>query len=128
MYYFGVFFDQGANVRLFDPNNCGKLLDNKIEDTHVTFAFNPSEEDRLPKNLRNQKINVTVVGIGNDGNNHGYKVELPEEVKDLLYKNPAVPHITLSLAPGAKAKDTKNLDFKAIKPFTVIGSLDYRTH
>jgi len=58
---------------------------------------------------------------------------LPEELKDYYInydeQNPMalkVPHITASLAEGAKASNTKNLSFKLLeKPVMLVGKFGY---
>lgn len=124
MYYYGVFFLPEEQKKLYDPKICGPLLENIIEKPHVTFAFNPPPEDKLPDSLIGKPVSITITGLGNDGYNHGYSVDIPEEVK-ILYTNPATPHITLSIAKGANAKNTKNLKFSPIENFKVIGELNF---
>jgi hypothetical protein len=134
MYYSGVFFEGPFDSLLRDKVET--KLDKPIDDLHVTFNFNPKEEHKLPKELIGKEIPLKVVGEGNDGKNHGYEVELPnmdfiingERVTlKSLYRNPATPHITMSLAPGGKAVDTKYLDFSRIEPFDVVGKLGFVT-
>lgn len=132
MYYYGIFFEGPFDSLLRDKVET--KLDKPIDDLHVTFSFNPKEEDKLPKELIGKEIPIKVIGEGNNGTNHGYKVELPnmnfaingERVSlKSLYTNPAVPHITMSLSPKGKAVDTRYLDFSKIEPFDVVGKLGY---
>lgn len=110
IYYFGVFFDPE------DLPIKGKLK-NVICNPHITFEFLP---EQVPSNLLGEKVTVTVIGYGNDGQNEGLTVKLPHYVED-YYKNNATPHITLSIAEGAKAVNTKNLVFTEIRPVTITG-------
>lgn len=132
MYYSGIFFEGPFDSLLREKVET--KLDNPIKDLHVTFNFNPKEEDKLPKELIGKEVPVKIVGEGNNGRNHGYKVALSnmdfaingEKVTlKSLYKNPAVPHITMSLGQGGKAVETKNLDFTHIEPFDVVGKLGF---
>jgi hypothetical protein len=132
MYYSGVFFD--GPFELFLRDKATSSLAKPVEDLHVTFHFNPKEDEKLPKGLIGKEVTIKVVGEGNDGKNHGFEVELPNIIIEnngdkvnlkSLYKNTATPHITMSLAPGGKAVDTKNLEFSKIEPFEVVGKLGY---
>lgn len=109
--YFGVFFKQEDLPRV-------GTLENVICNPHITFEFRP---ERVPSDLLGQEISVTVVGYGNDGQNEGLAVKIPDEAA-AHYKNDAQPHVTLSIATGAKAVNTKNLEFADIAPVTVTGT------
>jgi len=132
MYYSGVFFEGPFDDLLRDKVSTS--LDKPIEDLHVTFNFNPNKEDKLPKELIGKEIPIKVVGEGSNDKNHGFEVKIPNiilvaggekiSLKD-LYRNPATPHITMSLGAGGKAVDTKHLNFSQIEPFDVVGKLGY---
>jgi hypothetical protein len=79
---------------------------------HITFEYfgmkNPGD---IPKEVEiGKKYNVLATHAGvywKDGKvmNTGIRVELPEELLP-FYKNPAVPHITLSCHPDSVPKNT----------------------
>jgi len=122
--YFGLFFVPPESDKLFDTSKIGSVLDKKIPDPHVTFAFRPTPDKLPPEELWGEKFDVTITGLGNDGNNQGYKVSIPEELKK-YYKNDAVPHITLSVSNVGKPVNTRNLSFENIPNFNVQGILGY---
>lgn len=123
--YYGLFFDQTEAQKLFDQKNSGELLERKIPDPHVTFAFKPKPEQIPPAELIGKTFPVRVIGIGKDANNQGYLVEIPQELEQ-YYHSPAPKHITLSISKTGKAVDTKNLNFKNLQaPFSVVGKFGY---
>lgn len=88
----------------------GSRLANVTENPHVTFSFRPEE---VNTDLFGRPVDVAVTGYGNDGENEGLRVELQSddmEIEKLIEKIP-VPHITVSLAEGAKAMDTGHIQF-----------------
>jgi hypothetical protein len=122
--YDGIFFDFN------DPSlekNGGEYLSKVVKDPHVTFAFKPTKDKLIPESLLGQEYSVTVIGLGNDGDNHGYEVELPQDLKRYYFGAP-VPHITLSTSDTGKAVNTKDLKFEKINPFTIKGKLGYFTN
>lgn len=58
-----------------------------------------------------------------------YQITLKKYYINFYYKNPEVlsmPHITTSLAKGAKAVNTKNLKFEPLEePIKVVGKFGY---
>ena len=91
-------------------------LSQTIEFPHITFAYKP---EVFHTKLLGQAISVNAVAYGNDGLNEGLKVELVTASPELavLFEEIEIPHITLSIATGAKAVNTRFLDFKPIVPF-----------
>ena len=96
--YIGVFLE-----------NIPGTLERQIADQHVTLAFSPNQEkyEKLHEVIGTE-CKMELVGYGNDGQNEGLKVKL---ISDVPYFGADNPHITLSLADGAKAVKTANLDF-----------------
>ena len=96
--------------------NLPGTLNNIVENQHVTFV-----PPGVPKNLSiiGEHHTFKVIGYANDGHNEGYLVELPEGFKE-HYHNQNPPHITLSLADGARAVNTGKLNFEQLaEPFNV---------
>ena len=126
--YEGIFFDIETSKLLRSIE--GKILPITNEILHCTFKFRP-EGNQLFDEVVGEEAEVLVTGYGCDGKNSGFLVELPEFALKyyMNYDNddnlkPA--HITVSLAKGAKAVDTANLDFKKLsKPFNVKGKFGY---
>ena len=87
-------------------------LARRIEHPHVTTSFRPSPEqlniDQLGSSAR-----IIATGYGNDGKNEGLLVRIEADDPAIQQACDAipVPHITLSIAEGAQAKDTASLDF-----------------
>jgi len=87
---------------------------------HITFEYfgmeNPGD---IPKEVEIGKTyNVPVTHSGvywKDGKvmNTGIRVELPEELLP-FYKNPAIPHITLSCHPDSVPKNTALCSWKKV--------------
>ena len=122
--YEGIFFDKDTSdiIRLIEKEK----LEKKVKNLHCTFKFHP-KDDEIFDELVGKEIEIALVGYGCDGNNSGFQVELPEYIKDYYINyeedNPEslkVPHITTSLAEGAKAVDTKNLDFEPLPKKCII--------
>ena len=127
--YTGLFVDPQKIYEMFPPK-----LDHKIRDPHVTAAFRPDDTKVLLDSLEDDaKINI--IAYGNDGKNEGLlvDVEADEAIKNILDnviepdKNGELKHvpthITLSIADGAKAVDTRNLDFQKLEqPVSITGS------
>ena len=114
-------------------------LAHKIRDPHVTVAFRPGADKILLDSL-GSKASIRAVGYGNDGKNEGLLVEVftedsaiqkileeRSELDDRTGESKKVPtHITLSIAEGAKAVNTKNLDFTPLdNPVNLLAIIDY---
>lgn len=128
--YEGIFFE-GDAVKLIHSLETEKLA--KVNDKiHCTFKYHPSEEE-IFNDIIGKSFEIFLVGYGNDGMNSGFQISFPDELmpyyinydeqnQDVL----KVPHITASLAEGAKASNTKNLNFKPLeKPIKIIGKFGY---
>lgn len=117
--YIGCFFDPRA---LDAP--LGRLvrrpLAREVPFPHVTFVYRPDQVDRA---LFGLPVSARAVGYANDGKNEGLRVELaaPDGRLAALAGDIPVPHITLSVAAGARSVDTGRLDFSPIAPFAVQG-------
>lgn len=98
-------------------------LARSIRTPHVTTNFKPEAEqlrlDQLGSNAR-----IIGIGYGNDGRNEGLlvRVEADDPVVQEACDALEVPHITLSIAPGAHAKDTAGLEFRPLdEPIELTG-------
>lgn len=121
--YAGLFFDPEEIYSQFPQQR----LAHRIRDPHVTTAYRPGVDKLFLNHLGSDAI-IRVVGYGNDGQNEGLLVEIvaaPQIIKKTLeeqvipdgaggYK-PFPTHITLSIAEGAKAVNTRNLKFKRLE-------------
>lgn len=128
--YEGIFFDE------YMVNIIHSLEKEKLamvnDEIHCTFKYHPSD-DEIFDNIVGQTFEIYLIGYGNDGKNSGFEILLPDELKKYYIncdeKNPEVlkvPHITASLAEGAKASNTKDLDFKRLEtPIKLTGRFGY---
>jgi len=122
--YTGIFFDKDTYNTL-KAQGYTSVLSKHIDYPHVTLEFKP--KSFLPNEVIGKEVEVTIVGEGNDGQNHGYEVMLPKEVRN-HYRGADIVHITMSIDHMAKAVNTANLNFKPItKSFTVKGKVGYFT-
>lgn len=128
--YEGIFFEEDM-VNIIHSLEKEKLA--RVNDEiHCTFKYHPNNNE-IFNEIVGQVFEVYLVGYGNDGQNSGFEILLPEELREYYInfdeQNPdvlKVPHITASLAEGAKASNTKNLDFKPLeKPIKLIGKFGY---
>ncbi len=117
--YIGCFLDSeelAGMVALLGKERLARVIANP----HVTFRYQP---DTVDSGLFGEKVLVTAVGYGCDGENEGLKVELQMENPRLakLAEAIAVPHITLSVSKDGESVNTRYLDFTPIAPFTLTG-------
>ena len=107
-------------------------LANINDEIHCTFKYHPKEEE-IFDDLVGKSFEVFLIGYGNDGLNSGFQIALPRELMPYYInydeQHPEVlkiPHITTSLAEGAKPANTKNLEFKPFKkPIRIVGKFGY---
>lgn len=118
--YVGCFFDPQTILRVPIGNRQGPLY-RTIATPHVTFIFAPRE---VPCSLFGRRVIVKAVGYGCDGQNEALQVEfldLSPALQDLAAQI-SIPHITLSVAKGAKPFNSRHLDFRPIEPFLLEGT------
>jgi len=128
--YEGIFFEADM-VDLIHSLEVEKLA--KVNDEiHCTFKYHPLA-DEIFNDIVGNIFEVYLIAYGNDGHNRGFEILFPDELKNYYInydeQNPCIlkiPHITASLAKGAKASNTKNLNFKPLeKPVKLIGKFGY---
>lgn len=128
--YEGIFFDDEVAELIYSLDE--KKLDELIKNIHCTFKFRPQYQE-IFDDIVGKEFTVLLIGYGNDGANSGFQIQLPEELHPyyINYENNnpqiwKVPHITSSIAYGAKPINTKNLTFKALdKPIRIKGRFGY---
>ena len=119
-HYIGCFFPKEELLSRTEHISEGHLF-RLIDAPHVTFVFAPEKAD---ESLFGEKVRVRVTGYGNDGRNEGLRVELysdNRELCDMIVDIP-VPHITLSVAKGARPYETRFLEFQPIEPLYLEGT------
>ena len=133
--YMGIFFEgeQAELIKSLQPTK----LERTNGEIHCTFKYKPSNEE-LIEDLVGQEVEVYLIGYGCDGKNSGFEVAFDESY-DPYYINyhedkkdenglPLLKpkHITASLADGAVAAHTKDLDFvRLAEPILVTGRFGY---
>lgn len=85
------------------------------DEIHCTFKYHPSEEEIFNEIVGSEFV-VYLIGYANDGQNSGFEIELPAELKKyyINYDDEGKlkkPHITASLSENAKAYNTCKLNF-----------------
>ncbi|MBQ8193287.1 MAG: hypothetical protein IJZ46_04390 [Bacilli bacterium] len=121
--YEGIFFEANM-VDLIHSLETEKLA--RVNDEiHCTFKYHPTT-DEIFNDIVGRTFEVYLISYGNDGQNSGFEVLLPDELKAYYINYDATPHITASLAEEAKASNTKNLNFKPLeKPVKLVGRFGY---
>ena len=128
--YQGIFFE-GETVNIIHSlEECQLPIVN--DEIHCTFKYHPTEEE-LFDDVVGKEVEIELIGYACDGKNSGFQIELSPDITGYYINfdedNPTklkIPHITTSLAKGAKAKDTKNLNFKPLlNPYKIKGKFGY---
>lgn len=115
--YVGIFFIQEDVVAAAEGLASKARLSMLVKNPHVTFAFGKPMSDSF-KALLGKEEKVVITGYGNDGMNEGFLVSL----RDNSEFTGKIPHITISLAEGAKAVNTANIDFRdTCKKVSLVG-------
>ncbi len=127
--YEGIFFDEAETKKIREKEKIH--LEVPYPDVHCTFKFKPHSEELFDE-LLNKEFELTLIGYACDGENSGFEVQIPDELKkyyisrDLKRGVPITPHITISLGLNAKPVNTKNLDFIPLdEPIHVKGKFGY---
>lgn len=128
--YEGIFFDPEIEELLHSLEVERLSIVNDI--LHCTFKYRPKSKE-IFNEIVGKEVEITVVGYACDGKNSGFSVRLPDEIIEYYInydeENPGqlkIPHITASLAPGAKASKTKDLKFKSLgKEIKIKGRFGY---
>ena len=91
-----------------------------VEYPHITFQYRPESVDR---ELFGQKLQVEIVGYGNNGINEGLYVRVASSNSKLqaMVNKIEVPHITLALGEGGEAVNTRELEFAEIPSIIITG-------
>lgn len=117
--YIGFFVDREELLHVAERLSPDRLF-KTISRPHVTVKHLPETVDT---SLFGEQAEITITGYGNDGNNEGFEIEISTKNPMLQEKldKIEVPHITLSIAEGAKAVNTRYIKFSPITPVKIIG-------
>ena len=117
--YEGIFFEDDMANLIHSLETKKLTLVNDV--MHCTFKYHPMDEEIL-NDIVGEKFEVYLISYGNDGQNSGFEILLPDKLKKYYInydeENPTIlkpPHITASLAESAKASNTKKLTFKPLE-------------
>ena len=105
-------------------------LARRITQPHITTGFRPGAE-QLHLGQLGSSAKIIAVGYGNDGKNEGLLVQIEAEDPEIQAACDALekPHITLSIAKGAAAKNTANLEFAPLdEPIELTGRYGLFVH
>lgn len=72
-------------------------------------------------------VDATAVGYAENGKNEAFLIEVDPEIREKLGIKYPKSVMTTSLARGANAKDSKNLDFKGVRPTKIKLTLGAQT-
>lgn len=111
--YTAVFIDKAQLEKLTELES--ERLQEEVEHLHMTMEFLP---DGVRTGLFGTPVRLYIDGQGNDRMNQGLHVGRIRTASHQIMRDFGdieVPHITVSVAAGAKKKDTRNLDFKPFK-------------
>lgn len=127
--YEGIFFDKSTEELILKNEKIH--LENINDILHMTFKYKPLEDEIFDEIVGNF-YEIELIGYGCDGENSGFQVSLPDELKKYYINFDEVnkdklktPHITTSLSKRAVPMNTKDLNFvpldKSIKVDSDIG-------
>ena len=125
--YEGIFFDE-ESINIIHSLESSKL--EKVNDEiHCTFKYHPSD-DEIFNELVGKTFEVFLIGYGNNGENSGFCIALPDDLKPYYInfneEELIIPHITASLNQNAKASNTKKLTFKPFEtPVKIKGKFGF---
>lgn len=128
--YEGIFFDKDMTELIHSLEK--EKLERVNDEIHCTFKYHPSDEE-IFNEIVGKYFDIYLIGYGNDGQNSGFEILLPEELKKFYINYDEenlnilkVPHITASLSNNAKASNTKNLKFMPLEnPVKLVGRFGY---
>lgn len=98
---------------------------------HCTLKYHPKENELFPE-IIGKEFTIKLTGYASNGKNSGFEIELPTELEkyyinyDEVTNKLKTPHITTSISEGAKAKNTKDLNFIPLPKTEIItGKVGY---
>lgn len=133
VHYLALFVDKECLERVTDhlDRSSGKANKKVIEAPHVTLMYRPLERE-VPRELFGKDFTLVIDGYGYNEENEAFRVRLQPDVgaadfdleacdavQKMLDGRDVQPHITLSVADGGKAVNSKNLRFDPIEPISI---------
>lgn len=125
--YIGYFIEPSQMARMLSELErqgvAAPGLSKQIACPHVTLGYMPKDAH---EGQFGESVEMRVVGYGNDGQNEGVLVEMMDASNEALThlgESVACPHVTISVANGAKPVNTRNIRFDPIpEPFGLHGT------
>lgn len=120
--YFGLFFLPHPKFACKEPNMV------PVKNHHITLMFMPSDQE-LDKvsHLLNKQLQVKAIARGANSKNEALLVALPNLLKTFC-TNRAMPHITLGVAVGGKARESAKLNYNQPENFELVGRFGIMTN
>lgn len=118
--YEAIFVNPSAIESALEMCGESQQLAKTIEHPHVTLAYKP---DSPHEDIMDKEVSIRLVGYGCDQQNAGFLAEVKSHdpaVRELCDARRNL-HITTSIADGAKARNTVDLDFEPIEPIMIRG-------
>lgn len=119
--YTACFVNRDELLSAMEANGLsGQHLNRIIDCPHVTLLFRPDDPREA---VFGEEVMIEVYAYGNDARNEGLAVNVVSDnvtINELL-QNVQVPHITVSVAEGAKPVDTAAIKFEGTAPFILKG-------
>ena len=133
VHYMGLFIDRECLEHALSKLNRtdGRLGKKPIAATHLTLAYKPLPQE-VPRELFGKQFTLAITGYGYNEENEAVRVELQPDVgsadfdkeacdiiQSMLDSRGVTPHITLSVAEGGKAVNSKDLWFSDVSPIYI---------
>lgn len=118
--YEAIFVSPSAVESALEMCDTPPQLAKTIEHPHVTLAYKP---DSPHEDIMGKEVSIRLIGYGCDQQNAGFLAEVKSHdpaVRELCDVRRNL-HITTSIANGAKARNTVDLDFEPIEPIMIRG-------
>ena len=128
--YEGIFFDKDTADFIHSLEKPRLPIVN--DELHCTFKYHP-QDDEIFDELVGKEMEVSLIGYGNDGNNSGFEIQIPNEMMpyyinydDGKSNELKIPHVTASLSSKSEPFKTKDLKFEKLKiPYKIKGKFGY---
>lgn len=133
VHYMGLFVDRECLEHALSnlDRTDGRLGKKPIAATHLTLAYKPLPQE-VPRELFGKRFTLAITGYGYNEENEAVRVELQPDagsadfdkeacdaIQSMLDSRGVTPHITLSVAEGGKAVNSKDLRFSDVAPIYV---------
>lgn len=117
----GLFFDEASIEEIKKRRDAlnFKWMVKRVDKPYVKLD---AKVDEIDEKIIGKKVTVLVMGYGRSDKNEGFRVSLystGDEKLDTIIRESEKPYIALAMEHGAREKDTKELQFRSIMPFSL---------